>query len=98
MEQIEKRLTIFQFLKNDSETCIIGVGKFNIPIVACWRIDFYHVAFFCPDCKIIHRHGFGNGKPDGHRASHCHGNAQSRFYSSGYYLCCQGSLWEEEKW
>ena len=86
---------ILQFLKQDSESCIIGTGEHNIPIVSCWRIDFYHIGFWCPDCNVLHRHGWSDGKPNGHRSAHCH-NSNSRFNRSGYYLVCQGNLINRE--
>jgi hypothetical protein len=73
-----------KFLKEDSENLILGYDN-NIPIIACWQISYLQIAFYCPYCKSVHRHGIGNG----HRAAHCN-NPESPFIKTGYNLCCQG--------
>ncbi len=84
-----------KFLKEDSELLIVGVGGDNIPSISVWRTDEIHVSFFCPECKVVHRHGYGSsGSTDGHRCSHCH-NRDSRFNSTGYYIILQGDIRKE---
>lgn len=84
-----------KFLKEDSENLILGYGKYNIPIISVWRTDKVHVSFFCPDCKAVHRHGYGEtGTTNGHRCSHCH-NPKSRFNDKGYYLRLQDDIRED---
>lgn len=78
-------------LKKESDTTLLGFGKYNIPIIACWRINIYQVAFFCKECNRLHYHGWADGYPDGHRVSHC-SNPLSKFKETGYYLKYQGSI------
>jgi hypothetical protein len=82
-------MTTLTQLRKDS--CILGYGNDGIPIIACWRISYYQIGLFCPECKIVHKHGWAEGNPNGHRVAHCN-NQESRFYEKGYYLVCQGSL------
>jgi hypothetical protein len=84
-----------KFLKEQAETTEIGVAENNIPIVACWRINFSQVGFFCRYCKQVHRHGFANGNPDGHRVAHC--TEDSPFERKGYYLVCQDNVQEQSQ-
>lgn len=85
---------IIRFLKEKSSTCVIG-HKEIFPIIACYRIDFYHVAFWCPECNRIHKHGWADGHPDGHRVAHC-SHSESIFSEGGYILCCKGDLTKKE--
>lgn len=86
---------ILEFLKEDSKRLILGYGEKDIPIIAAWRTDSVHISFFCPDCKKIHKHGWANGDPNGHRHAHCH-NTDSRFDKNGYFICYQGTLSEAD--
>jgi hypothetical protein len=79
---------ILNFLKQESETIQLGKTDRGIPIIACWKIDEVHVAFWCRFCKRLHLHGIG----DGDRASHC--NTESP-YSENYYLVQQGDLTQQ---
>lgn len=86
-QQIENRFKSLAFLKSDSETAQLGYFQ-NTPIIAVWRISEIHIAFFCRHCSKIHKHGWGDGRPDGSRVSHCN-NEESPYYEIEYYLCCQ---------
>jgi len=83
----EKQIKIF--LIEQSETLQLGLDEEGYPLIACWKIDDYHYAFYCRFCKMIHKHGLG----DGHRASHCFiHNINSPMAKSGYNLVFQGDL------
>lgn len=79
---------IKKYLKENAETGCLGEWKLGIPTIACWQIDEIHIAFFCKHCNQIHKHGLGNG----HRSAHCHGNNDSPYLKTGYYLVNQGNL------
>jgi len=49
-------------------------------IFKCIEVDRCYI-FFCPSCKELHRHGYG----EGHRGAHCT-NPNSPFLESGYIL------------
>lgn len=66
----------------------------QIPIIACWRVSYSQVAFWCDHCKQFHFHGWANGRPDGHRGAHCN-KGDSPFNKTGYILKCVGSLYQE---
>lgn len=72
------------------KTQIIGY-KNKAPIFPSFRISWAVVAFYCPFCNKIHRHGLVNG----HREAHCD-NPESPLIKTGYYLFCIADLRKEE--
>lgn len=72
------------------KTQILGY-KNKVPIFSSFRISWAVVAFYCPFCKKIHRHGWADGHPNGYRAAHCD-NPESLLHETDYYLVCVADL------
>ena len=63
----------------------IGFRK-GVPIYKAY-FDFYHLNFFCPECKNWHRHGVSMEL--GHRVAHCSDSrtkSNAEKHPDGYYL------------
>ena len=84
-----------KFLKEQSSKGILSKDENNIPFVACWRVDYACVGFYCTFCKRVHLHGWSDGDPDGHRSEHC--PEKNDLFSNGYHLVCKGDISEGVK-